>query len=472
MRPRPLVLRHWPVIAFSSLIAFSIVLIGTVFFVRSREIMQQMIREQLMNMAAVAAASIDGDEIARIRGPLDMELQGYKKIVGYLEQLTNMHGIEYAYVLRRTDYPNLLEFVVDTETLQTSAELDDNGNGIVDPMEESGYPGELYDISEIPALQDAAFARPTVDEDVTFDQWGATVSGYAPVRDSVGNVVATVGLDMRADDFYQISQRVFTPTVLFLIFAGALLIAGLAAVSAEERQLLVLKKINNERSGLLRLTFHQIGEPLTIMKWSLETLREESEHPHLKKLVEDHLVVMDEGLGRLNSIIDTLQLAEKVDLNTLEYVAVPTSLKAIIDNSVNEWKSSVQKRRQHLNVDMAEQDITLHLDRTLISLVLRQLLMNAIEYSDDGAEISLRVWREHHDVRITVEDHGCGIPRADLERLFEKYRRASNAHLKKPDGNGLGLYIAKGIVEKAGGRIWVESIEGTGTKVSFTLPMA
>ena len=57
-----------------------------------------------------------------------------------------------------------------------------------------------------------------------------------------------------------------------------------------------------------------------------------------------------------------------------------------------------------------------------------------------------------------------------MEHLFEKYLRASNAGTHKPDGNGLGLYIAKGIVESAGGRIWIESIEGRGTTVTFTLP--
>ena len=82
-------------------------------------------------------------------------------------------------------------------------------------------------------------------------------------------------------------------------------------------------------------------------------------------------------------------------------------------------------------------------------MALRQLIVNAIEYSDDSAVITIRAIARRHDVLVSVEDHGCGIPKDEMDHLFEKYHRASNAHLKKPDGNGLGLYIVKGIIEKA-----------------------
>ncbi len=206
------------------------------------------------------------------------------------------------------------------------------------------------------------------------------------------------------------------------------------------------------------------------MKWSLETLREETENHDLKKLVDEHVVCMDEGLGRLNSIIDTLQLAEKVDLNTLEYLPVPGSLRALIDNAVNEWSSSLHSHNMSMQVDM-KNEVTLPMDTTLLSLVLRQLLVNAIEYSNEGSKIVIGVRPGRSSVELTVSDTGCGIPTQDMEHLFEKYRRAGNAHLKKPDGNGLGLYIAKGIVEKAGGHIWVESKQNKGTTVHFTLPL-
>ncbi len=465
-------IRHWPVILASSLIAFAIVGVGVTFYIRARNVMEAQIRMQLTNMAAVASVAIDGDLLDTIHSPEDIYTLRYEQVARVLDALTDIEDVKFAYIFRQTGDPTMVEFVADVDTLKSFEELDENGNGLIDPEEDPGYPGELYDVTDVPALQGEAFEHPTADEEITYDQWGAFISGYAPIfRQSDGTVAGVVGLDMEADTFVELSQKIFSPGGLFLVFVGALLAAASAAVYAEARKIQMLHKVNEERSGLLRLTFHQIGEPLTIMKWSLETLREETEHPHLRKLVEDHITVMDEGLGRLNSIIDTLQQAEKVDLNTLTYLPVPTSLRALLENNVNEWQSSLKKRRQTITMDMPEEDIILPMDRALISLVLRQLLVNAIEYSPDNGEIVVQARQMHKWVEISVEDHGCGIPKADMEHLFEKYRRASNAHLKKPDGNGLGLYIAKGIVQKAGGQIHVESIEGVGTKVLFLLPL-
>jgi len=466
------VLTHWSIILVSSLIAFSIVIIGALFYTRARDTMQGAIRARLQDIATAAALSIDGDLLDAIQGPLDMATPEFKHLVDLLQQIQNLPDIRFAYILRKTDNPSLLAFVADADALRPPRELDVNGNGALERDEMPGYPGEFYDVTDIPLLQGKAFRESTADMTPTVDQWGPLISGYAPIRrGNNGQATAVLGVDMKADEFYTVSQSIFSPLALLFVFAIALMVAGFVAVYAEERQMRMLRKIDNERSGLLRLTFHQIGEPLTIMKWSLETLRSEFYSPELRKLVEDHVYCMDEGLGRLNSIIDTLQLAEKVDLNTIEYVRASTSLRAVIDNAINEWESSLARRGQRIVVEMAEPDVVMQLDATFIGIVLRQLLMNAIDYSDDNAVILLRVRSDRRIVRLSVEDHGCGIPAKDLERLFVKYHRASNAHLKKPDGNGLGLYITKGIVEKAGGRIWVESEEGEGTTVTFTLPM-
>lgn len=462
--------RHWQITIAASLIGLAIAAVGAFFYVRARDVLQEEIRERLRGIAAAAALQIDGDRIDRITGPQDMESADFSFIIEQLDRLRELPDIRFAYILRRTDDPMMLSFVADADLALTPMQLDRNGNGAVDPDEEAGYPGELYDITDIPALHQDAFAAPTVDRDVTVDQWGTLVSGYAPIRSfTSGEVVAVLGVDMRADVFSQSSHRIFSRFALVIVLLAGVFVAGFVMVTAEERQIGVLKKMNNERSGLLRLTFHQLGEPLTIMKWSLETLRDETENTQLKKLVDEHVACMDEGLGRLNSIIDTLQLAEKVDLNTLEYIPIESSIREIIDNAVGEWASAAETSKISIVQDV--DDLRMPLDRTMISLVLRQLIVNAIEYSHEGGNVHIRASKNKHHLTVSISDSGCGIPRSEMPHLFEKYRRASNAHLKKPDGNGLGLYISKGIVERAGGTIWVESIEGRGTTVSFTLPV-
>jgi len=468
------VARHWQITAVATFIIVGMTLTGLFFYAPARTVMENEIRERLSGIAAAAAMQINGDILETIRGPGDMENPEFHYLVSRLQEMRSIKNIRFVYILRATADPMVLSFVADADLALTPEELDRNGNGdgTLDPDEEPGYPGELYDISANPALQGEAFLRATSDKEVIYDQWGPLVSGYAPImRQSTGEVNAVLGIDMEADDFLNASQEIFSPIALIFFLFMALLIGGLVIVASEHRQINLLRKINGERSGLLKLTFHQLGEPLTIMKWSLESLREDTQNPLLRKLVDDHIVCMDEGLGRLNSIIDTLQLAEKVDLDTLQYIPVESSLREVIDNAVGEWKSSLEKRGQMIVIDMKE-NIKLPIDRAMLSLVFRQILVNAIEYSGDNGTIDVEISHQRKHVLIAVQDHGCGIPKQDIQHLFEKYRRAGNAHLKKPDGNGLGLYIAKGIVEKAGGSIWVESIEGSGTKVSFTLPLA
>ncbi len=462
--------RLWPVILSSLLAAGAITLTGLYFYSHAQTVLQEQLRSRLVAIAGSAALSVDGDELDRIRGVSDMDSPDYRAIVDRLQKHRIATGVRFIYILRRTNDPYTLEFIADADAALSPAELDVNENGTVDPDEEPAYPGELYDISETLILQNDAFVSAVADPETSTDQWGTLVSGYAPIYRKDGSVSGVLGVDFRAEEFYRMSQRIFSTDALIGVLIFAAIVAGSIVLAWERRRILILKRINSERSGLLRLTFHQLGEPLTIMKWSLETLRDETDNPELKNMVDEHVKCMDEGLGRLNSIIDTLQLAEKIDLDTLEYLPVPASLRALVDNSVNEWNSSLHAHNIKLTVKMDE-EITLPMDQNLVQLVLRQVIVNAIEYSKDGSSIDLRVFKNRSDVEIVIEDRGCGIPEKDMIHLFEKYRRASNAHLSKPDGNGLGLYIARGIISKAGGHMWVESVEHKGTSVHFTLPL-
>lgn len=463
--------RYWLVLVLSLLIVTAVVATAMFFYVRVNVFMREELKNTLQGIAGAAAVQIDGDQLEQIKSPNDMDTPYFRHIVSVLKETRRTgSNIRFAYILRKTDQPMMLEFVADADALAGTEELDVNYNGLVDPNEEASYPGDMYEITEIPELQTDAFEKPTASKDIYVDQWGHLISGYAPIRKSDGTVNAVFAIDMLADDFLAASQKVYSPLLLMTMMMAGVLTAVIVAFMMIRRNKAYFHKISQERSGLLRLTFHQLGEPLTIMKWSLETLRDDTDNPKLKRIVEEHVACMDEGLGRLNSIIDTLQLAEKVDLNTIEYSPVKCSVKELLDNALAEWESTLKKRKQTVEIT-AKEGMTIQADKTLLTLVLRQLLVNAIEYSPEKTPIAIRVVNRRKDVLIAIEDRGCGIPEADMQHLFVKYHRASNAHLKKPDGNGLGLYIAKGIIEKAGGKISVQSTEGKGTTVSFTLPL-
>lgn len=440
-------------------------------FLRSTSALEQQLRETLRAAAVSAAFSIDGDELGDIHGPGDMLEPSYIRIASLLRNITDeIPQLRFAYILRRTDDPNVLEFIVDADASLSNKELDENGNGIVDPDEEPSYPGEQYDITTIPALQGEAFLRSTTDPTVTVDQWGELLSGYAPIRSrSTGEVVAVLGIDMDAAEFRANTRSVLSPFAVLMILALAASLATGVALLIESRQLQTVSRINAERSGLLQLTFHQLGEPITILQWAIETLEDSKEDvDQIKKLLPENLTDMREGVRRLGSIIDTLQEAEKVELGVFENKPVEQSIKRVIEDVVRIVAPVPTDGLARVAMDV--EDATHMVDPHLLTVVLRRLIENALEFSRIDTVVKVSAKHEGTWLRIDVTDTGCGIPAKDVPHLFEKYNRASNASTMKPDGNGLGLYIAKGILELMGGLIAVSSREGQGTVVTVRLP--
>ena len=465
--------RHAPMLIGTTVLFAAISALTVVLFVRSTSALEQQLRETLRAAAVAAASSIDGDDLGRIRGPGDMADPAYAEISNLLRNVIDeIPQIRFAYVLRRTPDPFVLEFVVDADSTRSEAELDVNGNGAVDPDEEPSFPGEQYEISDIPALQSEAFLHSTTDPTVTVDQWGELLSGYAPIRShATGEVVAVLGIDMDAAEFRSLARGVLSPYAALLIILLAAMLATGVALLIESRLLQSVSRINAERSGLLQLTFHQLGEPITILQWAIETLEDAKGDPsELQKILPDNLTDMREGVRRLGSIIDTLQEAEKVELGAFENKPLEQPVKRVIEDVVAIVSPPTADGLGRVTV---ETDDSVHaFDPHLLTVVLRRLIENALEFSRRETPVRVRAGRRGKWLRIDVIDTGCGIPADDLPKLFEKYHRAANASTMKPDGNGLGLYIAKGIVELMGGVISVESREGEGTTFTVQLPDA
>ena len=462
---------HGPMLVGALVLIFTVGTLTIVLFLRSTSALDHQLRETLRATAVASALSIDGDDLASINGPDDMDSPEYLRIAALLRSVVDdIPQARFAYVLRRTDDPNVLSFVVDADTLASPTTLDLNGNGSVDPDEEPSYPGELYNVSDMPALQDEAFRVSTTDPEVTVDQWGELLSGYAPIRSgTTGDVVAVLGVDMDAAEFRALTRSILSPIALLLILALTFALAVGVALLIESRQLSALARINAERSGLLQLTFHQLGEPITILQWGIETLEDSKDDVDtLKNVLPDNLADMREGVRRLGSIIDTLQEAEKVELKAFENVPVEQPVKAFLENAIPVVAPAVSGMADRVVVEA--EDATFAFDPHLLTIVLRRLVENALEFSPANSSVRVRAHAEGKWLRIEVVDTGCGIPKQDLPHLFEKYRRASNATLMKPDGNGLGLYIVRGILEIMGGDIAVDTMEGKGTTVTVRVP--
>jgi signal transduction histidine kinase len=144
-------------------------------------------------------------------------------------------------------------------------------------------------------------------------------------------------------------------------------------------------------------------------------------------------------------------------------------LKNIILPAIEEMKPLAEAKQQTIACDIESDLPEVAADGPRVGQVLSNLLSNAIKFSHQGGEIVVSVREEGNTIVVCVSDHGRGIPREHLSKVFDRYWQGEDA---KHAGMGLGLSIAKGIVEAHGGKIWVDSELGKGSAFSFTLPLA
>lgn len=456
-----------PVISFALLSVAALTVAGGMFYMRGRVMMETQLKEKLKSTATAAAMQFDGETIDQIVEGSTMESSVLlREVVMKLHQLRlDVANIRFAYIMRKTEDPAMHAFVADADMALPDAELDENGNGILEDEEAPAEVGELYDWSDFPVLETEAFIHPAVDEHVGEDKWGPIISGYAPIRNKNGQVVAILGIDMDANEYKVLVGSIFSPIALLLVLLASISIAGGTVLAFWRRRIEELEKLETERMGLLRLAFHQLGGPLTIISWSIEELEDEGP-ASIQHAVEN----IHEGIRRLSVILKTLKDADMVHANKINYQPEAVSLETILKQVVKEAETKIGTRKQHVQLSLAK-DTVVKIDPKLIASVVQELLNNAIDFSPDGSTIEISSHHSNSWAEFSVKDKGCGIPKKDQKKIFEEFSRASNAAKFKANGNGLGMYIVQGIVKRAGGTVKIQSQEGKGTTVTVRLPL-
>jgi K+-sensing histidine kinase KdpD len=227
------------------------------------------------------------------------------------------------------------------------------------------------------------------------------------------------------------------------------------------------RRAERTRSEALATLSHELRMPLSTIKgYATAMLMDElswseAKHREFLQLIEE---ACDDMEGMVRDILD----ASLIDVEQLKLERQPIRLPAL----AREIAGEVQHRSgQHqLVVDFPADFPLLQADPRWIRQVLRNILDNAVKYSPDGGLIVLRGEPRRADVVVSVADQGIGISSEDVIPLFEKYFRVRSLSTLYVPGTGLGLPIARAIVEAHGGRIWVESKEGEGTTILFSLP--
>jgi len=233
-----------------------------------------------------------------------------------------------------------------------------------------------------------------------------------------------------------------------------------------------LAEANQMKSEFVSITSHQLRTPLTSLKWSLSLLMNEK-FCAMGEKEKEYLEIIQKENERMIKLVNDLLDVSRIDQKRLDLKPQSFSLSALIEDLEKELLPFAQQYEVALTMEKKENLPEVWADPSRIHLVAQNLVDNAIKYSDSYGEVKIKLSKSNDNyVKCEVKDSGLGIPQNQHSKIFQKFFRCDNAKKRQTSGTGLGLFIAKAVIEHSGGHIGFESQENKGSTFWFTLPIA
>lgn len=406
-------------------------------------------RAHILERVATIAVAVPEDELAALTGTeADLGTPAYETIKQFLTNMRSANSdARFLYVIGKQEAGDLF-FYADSE-----------------PSESADYspPGQVY-YEATPAMHAVFENGERVTEGPDRDRWGLWISGYAPVLDEAGTVVALVGMDLPANRYLSdIGAYSVLP-----FFVTLLLGIVLVAIDRTRHRKLVYVE---QKAEFLSIASHEIRTPLTGIRWAVEGLLKR-QNPPIDAKTRMVLALIHEScldlIGRVNNLLDLTALeGRSTSAVRIETIDIASFLEDIADSLA----LSAQQREVSITLDSSIASAgTFEADRQMMHHAFFNLLTNAIKYTRPGTmvRISYEGATNAHVFRVT--DQGEGIPLAEQERIFSGYHRTEEAIRSGQYGNGLGLFLAKKAAELHDGSVTVTSTLGEGSTFVLTIP--
>jgi two-component system sensor histidine kinase KdpD len=230
----------------------------------------------------------------------------------------------------------------------------------------------------------------------------------------------------------------------------------------------ILQRTDDLKTALLNAVSHDLKTPLASIIASAGSLLQE-DVPWSEDERRDFARGIEEDAEYLNRLVSNLLDLSRIEAGALRPDKDWHDIAGLIDDVLGRLRPVTSAHNVAIDVPDALPPVSL--DYLEIGDVLFNLIENAAKYAAEGTEISVSARQVATEVRVEVADRGAGVPPEDLPRLFDPFYRVRKPEAR-PKGMGLGLAVAKGLVEAHGGRIWAENREGGGARFIFTLPLA
>jgi two-component system phosphate regulon sensor histidine kinase PhoR len=231
-----------------------------------------------------------------------------------------------------------------------------------------------------------------------------------------------------------------------------------------------LRRLQRIRAEFIDNLSHELRTPLTTISLLAETAAREAETapPRLR----DRIAKIEVETGHLTQMVNELLDLSRIESGTAQLMLDDVDLLRLVRSTTERLRLFAERQGLQLALELPDAVSPVRGDEDRLGQVLVNLLHNAVKFSPNGGEIVVGVTQAADEITVWVRDPGIGVPRADLTRVFERFYKVDRARVRGRGGTGLGLSIARHVVDAHGGRIWVESEEGHGSRFAFTVPIA
>jgi signal transduction histidine kinase len=284
------------------------------------------------------------------------------------------------------------------------------------------------------------------------------------------SVTASIGRELHSDGIYILGAVIaLVVTVYCVVYMTSVITTRLKQQEQATRQANVQLKHKDRIKDeyVLRVT-HDIKGHLAVIQSCLDVLANKLVGALNERQAEFVTLARNRTRKLTRFVKALLRLTQMRLSNNLEMDVF--SLKEAVNSAIVAVQTRVEDKSIALNCSVGMSDDKVLGNQFSIIEMVTNLLLNAIKYTPEGGTINVSAKDDGDYVLMEISDTGIGIPPEELPKIFDEFYRATNAKKIEKDGTGLGLSIAKQIIERHGGRIWVESNEGSGTTFRFTLP--
>ena len=274
-----------------------------------------------------------------------------------------------------------------------------------------------------------------------------------------------IRIDRREDMFFETDRREKFPVEMTMT---PLIKKGFVAAIIVFRDVTEWKELERARSSFISTASHQLRTPIGIIRWYAELLQEGK----LDKTQKDFVERIHKGAIRAIEVINLLLMIARVESGRMKVVKEEIDIRTFIGEILNDFASQFEANGIRVVFAVKDKLPKVFVDGTMLREVVTNFLTNAVRYTNAGGIVEISVgMRGADDIRVSVKDNGIGIPKDAQSKIFSRFYRAPNAEAKIAGGSGLGLALAKTLVEQWGGEIWFVSEEGKGSTFSFTVPV-